>query len=114
MFKRIGLAVALALAVILVVVYWCYRDVVIWPQNGPHRVENSDDLNISLSTEHYTAAQLRCIRVHQANSLIRTATGLGSRSVQTEGLAYSAKCATCTISATAPTCDRCKQSATGT
>ncbi len=66
-------------------------DVVTWPQNWPHRVENADDLNISLSTEHYTAAQLRRIRVSQANSLIRNATGLSSRSVKTDGLGYSMK-----------------------
>lgn len=66
-------------------------DVVTWPQNCPHRVENADDLNISLSTEHYTAGQLRRIRVAQANSVIRKATGLDSRSVKTDGLGYSAK-----------------------
>ncbi len=66
-------------------------DVVTWPQNCPHRVENAGDLNISLSTEHYTAAQLRRIRVAQANSAIRKATGLTSRSVRTDGLGYAMK-----------------------
>lgn len=65
--------------------------VVTWPQNCPHRVENSDDVNISLSTEHYTATQLRRIRVHKANHLLRTTMGMPPRSVETSGLAYSVK-----------------------
>lgn len=68
-------------------------DVVTWPQNAPHRVENSDDLNISLSTEHYTARQIRHVRVCKANRLLRRTVGLPCRSLKTEGLAYTLKSA---------------------
>ncbi|GAB4144872.1 MAG: hypothetical protein Tsb009_16740 [Planctomycetaceae bacterium] len=66
-------------------------DVVTWPQNSPHRVENFDDLNVSLSTEHYTARQLRYVRVCKANRLLRKRTGLPCRSLKTEGLGYALK-----------------------
>ncbi|HKE94601.1 MAG TPA: hypothetical protein VKB34_09870 [Povalibacter sp.] len=42
-----------------------------WPQNAPHRVTNLDDLNVSLSTEHYTVASRRRERVYLANRFLR-------------------------------------------
>lgn len=66
-------------------------DVVTWPQNSPHRVDNIDGLNVSLSTEHYTERQLRHVRVCRANALIRTALKIPCKSQRTEGLGYSLK-----------------------
>lgn len=66
-------------------------EVVTWPQNSPHRVENEDDLNVSLSTEHYTARQLRHVRVCKANRLLRRAAKLPCHAMDTEGLGYALK-----------------------
>jgi len=65
-------------------------DVVMWPQNSPHRVENADSLNVSLSTEHYTRGQLRHVRVCRANRLLRTLK-LPCRSMETRNLSYMLK-----------------------
>jgi hypothetical protein len=45
---------------------------VTWPQNAPHRVTNLDSVNVSLATEHFTAATLRRQRVYVANHFFRT------------------------------------------
>lgn len=66
-------------------------DVVTWPQNSPHRVENLEGMNVSLSTEHYTARQLRYVRVCRANQLLKRALKLPCRSHHTEGLGYTLK-----------------------
>lgn len=66
-------------------------DVVTWPQNAPHRMENYDDLNVSLSTEHYTDRQLRHVRVCKANRFLRRTTCLPCRSLRTEGIGYALK-----------------------
>ncbi len=66
-------------------------DVVIWPQNSPHRVENLEGLNVSLSTEHYTDQQLRYVRVCRANRVLRRTLRLPCRSHHTSGLGYALK-----------------------
>lgn len=66
-------------------------DVVTWPQNSPHRVENEDDLNVSLSTEHYTSRQLRHVRVCKANCLLRRTAKIPCKSMNTEGIGYALK-----------------------
>jgi len=48
---------------------------VAWPHNAPHRVTNLEGLNISLATEHFTAATLRRQRVYVANRFLRTRLG---------------------------------------
>lgn len=60
--------------------------VAIWPQNSPHRVQNLDGLNVSLSTEHYTAQALRRVRVMEANYFLRHTLKLPVQSTETEGL----------------------------
>lgn len=47
-----------------------------WPQNAPHRVTNLDSLNVSLVTEHFTAASVRRAQVYAANRFLRTRLGL--------------------------------------
>jgi len=56
-----------------------------WPQNAPYRVTNLDDLNVSLSTEHFTAQTRRRSQVYVANRFFRTHLGLQSLSAQEEG-----------------------------
>ncbi len=62
-------------------------DLAIWPQNSPHRVENQEGLNISLSTEHYTPTALRRVRVMEANCFFRRKLKLPFGSTNTEGVA---------------------------
>ena len=47
-------------------------DVIMWPQNAPHRVTNGDSLNVSLVTDHYTPEARRRARVYSANQFLRT------------------------------------------
>lgn len=46
-----------------------------WPQGSPHRVVNLDGLNVSLSTEHRTAASTRREQVLAANHHLRARVG---------------------------------------
>jgi hypothetical protein len=42
-----------------------------WPQNGPHRIENGNDLNVSLSIEYMTPAALLRANAVLANAWLR-------------------------------------------
>ena len=42
-----------------------------WPLNGPHRVENADCLNVSLTTSHYTSEVRNSYAVNYANGVLR-------------------------------------------
>lgn len=44
---------------------------ILWPQNSPHRVLNTDGLNISLNTEHITPQVRQKVGVYRANRLLR-------------------------------------------
>lgn len=57
-----------------------------WPQMTPHRVNNLEGLNVSLSTEHRHSAIQRRIQVHRANYLLRKWLGAGDRSLGVEGI----------------------------
>jgi hypothetical protein len=46
-------------------------DMAHWPLNGPHRVENKDCLNISITTEHWTPEIRRHFAVHYGNGILR-------------------------------------------
>lgn len=56
-----------------------------WPQNAPHRVVNGDSLNVSLSTEHFTAASLRRYQLFLANRFFRTRFGRRHPSLREDG-----------------------------
>lgn len=43
-----------------------------WPLNGPHRVENHDVVNISLTTEHFTKEIRDFYAITYANGLLRS------------------------------------------
>lgn len=66
-------------------------DAVTWPQNSPHRVDNLDGLNVSLTTEHYTERQLRHVRVCRANAMLRKSLKIPCRSTKTAGFGYALK-----------------------
>jgi hypothetical protein len=56
-----------------------------WPQNAPHRVTNLDDVNVSLSTQHFTPQTRRRSQVYVANRFFRTRLGLQYLSAREEG-----------------------------
>ncbi len=57
-----------------------------WPQNTPHRIENLEGLNVSLSTEHYTAEARRRQAVFLANHSFRQLLPFGFRSSELYGI----------------------------
>lgn len=63
-----------------------------WPQNSPHRVENVEGLNVSLSTEHRTNASTHREHVWTANYFLRSA-GYQPRSVAHDGVRTATKIA---------------------
>lgn len=64
-----------------------------WPLNGPHRVENHDCLNVSMTTEHYTDEIRRMYAVNFANGVLRNRFGVAPKSRETHGAAFWAKAA---------------------
>lgn len=47
-----------------------------WPLNSPHRVENLDCLNISMTTEYFTHDIRRKQMMNTANGILRNKLGL--------------------------------------
>lgn len=68
-------------------------DMAHWPLNAPHRVENLDCLNVSVTTEHWTRDIVRRHKVNVANGLLRTAIGHTPRSRAITGPGYWTKAA---------------------
>jgi len=71
---------------------------VTWPQNAPHRIENGDMMNVSLSIEFMTPAAVMRANVIYANGLLRRLgarpriqTGLGPTTLAKLALARSWK-----------------------
>lgn len=64
-----------------------------WPLNAPHRVENLDCLNVSMTTEYWTEAIRRSQMITMANGILRYKAGLRPKSRSTEGLGFWAKAA---------------------
>lgn len=62
-----------------------------WPQNRPHRVENVDGLNVSLSTEYRTVESTRREHVWTANHYARALTHRPTWSTVETGLTPAAK-----------------------
>lgn len=56
-----------------------------WPLNCPHRVENKDDLSISLTTEHWTSDIRKSYAVNYANGVLRRKLRLNSLSQSING-----------------------------
>jgi hypothetical protein len=64
-----------------------------WPLNCPHRIENLDCVNISMTTEYFTDDIRKKSRLNTANGILRDKLGITPKSRATEGLAYLAKSA---------------------
>ncbi len=57
-----------------------------WPLYAPHRVENHDCLNISITMEHWTRDIWRSYAVHYGNGVLRRSVGAKAPSTDTAGL----------------------------
>lgn len=68
-------------------------DLVAWPLNAPHRVDNLDSLNMSLTTEYLTTESQRSYGVHYANGILRRRFGFTPKSRALTGPVALAKCA---------------------
>lgn len=68
-------------------------DMLHWPLNAPHRVENHDVLNVSLTTEHWTSQIRRCYAASYGNGILRRHAQWRPRSRATTGPAFWAKAA---------------------
>lgn len=66
-------------------------ELVTWPQLAPHRVENLEGLNVSLSTEHKNARARRRLNVHTGNYFMRKRLGYACQSIEADGLAAHVK-----------------------
>jgi len=62
-----------------------------WPLNAPHRVENVEGVNVSLTVSFSTAESRRREILHLANGLLRHRFGITPRSRRTEGAGFLAK-----------------------
>jgi hypothetical protein len=62
-----------------------------WPQNTPHRVENISGLCVSLTTEHYTPQAMKKRMTYLSNRYLRKWFGLPTTGVQLDGLSASLK-----------------------
>lgn len=60
-------------------------EMITWPQHTPHRVVNTEGLNVSLSTEHMTPRAARRNNVYLANRHFRKLLGGEWRRTETEG-----------------------------
>ena len=64
-----------------------------WPLNAPHRVENLDCLNVSMTTEYWTETIRRKQMITMANGILRHKVGVTPKSRSTDGPAFWAKAA---------------------
>lgn len=62
-----------------------------WPLNAPHRVENHDCLNVSVTTEYWTRKALLNQRLNMANGTLRYRLGMTPKSRSTRGLGFFTK-----------------------
>lgn len=59
-----------------------------WPLNCPHRIVNGDSVNISFTTEHFTAPIRRTYHVNFANGVLRHRLGFNQLGTATRGPSY--------------------------
>ena len=64
-----------------------------WPLNAPHRVENADVLNVSMTTEYWSEAIRRRQMVTMGNGILRNKLNIVPKSLATQGLGFWAKAA---------------------
>ena len=68
-------------------------DALSWAHNAPHRVDNLDELNVSVTTDYFTPATRRRYGVVYANGQMRRRLGIKPRNLDPNGLSAYAKCA---------------------
>ena len=68
-------------------------DMLHWPLNAPHRVENLDCLNVSMTTEYWTEAIRRAQMINVANGILRDKMHVAPKSRSTSGASFWAKAA---------------------
>ena len=62
-----------------------------WPHTAPHRIENHDCLNVSMTIEYSTSATRRNYIVNLANGILRYQVGWTPRSRALSGPSFLAK-----------------------
>lgn len=62
-----------------------------WQLNAPHRVENLDCLNVSMTTEYWTESIRRSQMINMANGILRQKLGITPRSRATTGPGFWSK-----------------------
>ena len=68
-------------------------DMMTWPHNMPHRVDNHDMLNVSMTLEWFTPEIRRTHMVTMANAIMRHKLGMTPRSREIHGASFYAKAA---------------------
>lgn len=68
-------------------------DMMTWPHNMPHRVDNHDMLNVSMTVEWFTPEIRRAHMVTMANAILRQKLGVSPRSREIHGPSFYAKAA---------------------
>jgi len=68
-------------------------DLLSWKMQAPHRVDNLDGLNVSITTAYYTPEAMKQYGVIYANGAMRRLFGMDPKSIETKGIAALAKCA---------------------
>jgi hypothetical protein len=64
-----------------------------WPLHSPHRVDNHDCLNVSLTTEYWTDPIRRAVMMNSGNAVLRSKLGITPKSHATSGPGFWAKAA---------------------
>lgn len=64
-----------------------------WPLHSPHRVDNHDCLNVSLTTEYWTRPIRRKVMMNAGNAVLRSKLGITPQSHATSGPGFWAKAA---------------------
>ena len=64
-----------------------------WPLHSPHRVDNHDCLNVSLTTEYWTDPIRRTVMMNRANAVLRSKLGITPKSHAISGPGFWVKAA---------------------
>jgi hypothetical protein len=64
-----------------------------WPLYAPHRVQNHDCLNVSVTMEHWTDEIWRSYAVHYGNGVLRRTLGIQNPSTRSDGISVYPKAA---------------------
>lgn len=68
-----------------------------WPLNAPHRVQNKNVLNVSIAAQHWTSDIRNMYAVNYGNGILRNRFGFSNLSQNTTGAAFLAKLGLATV-----------------